>query len=178
MHRLFVALRPPADVRARLIAAMGGIAGARWQDDAQLHITLRYIGPVASHLAEDIAAALEGLHAPPVTLAIEGVGRFDSGPWPNAVWAGVTPRDAIAALHRKIDHALVRAGLEPEGRAYLPHVTLARLGRDAAGVDRFLADQAMLASSAFTLDHFLLYESHLGSGGASYEPVARFRLSG
>ena len=69
-------------------------------------------------------------------------------------------------------------GLPPEGRAYLPHVTIARLGRNAAGLDRFLADQAMLATEPFTLDHFLLYESRLGHGGARYEAVARYPLAG
>mgnify|MGYP001113377463 CR=1 FL=1 len=60
-HRLFVALRPPRPIRARLIAAMHGISGARWQDDDQLHLTLRFIGEVDRHRAEDIAAALGAL---------------------------------------------------------------------------------------------------------------------
>ncbi|WP_420145100.1 2'-5' RNA ligase family protein, partial [Sphingobium sp.] len=44
MHRLFVAIRPPADQRANLLSLMGGVEGARWQSDDQLHITLRFIG--------------------------------------------------------------------------------------------------------------------------------------
>ena len=43
-HRLFVALRPPRDVRTHLLELMGGVAGARWQDDEQLHCTLRFVG--------------------------------------------------------------------------------------------------------------------------------------
>ena len=39
-----------------------------------------------------------------------------------------------------------------------------------------VAALAGLASAPVTLDHFLLYESHLGSAGASYEAVARFPL--
>lgn len=180
MHRLFVALRPPADVRRALLDAMGGIAGARWQDDGQLHLTLRYIGEVERPVAEDAATALDRVRAAPVTLAIRGVGRFDgAGGRPGgAVWAGVTPHDALARLHAKIDQALVRAGLEPERRAYLPHITLARLPRRAGSPKRFLADAAMLSSAPFTLDHFLLFESRLGSDGATYEAVARYPLRG
>src|SRR3546814_1491418 len=62
MHRLFVALEPPAAVRHQLLDLMGGIANARWQTEAQLHLTLRFIGEVDRHRAEDVAAALGGIH--------------------------------------------------------------------------------------------------------------------
>ena len=58
MHRLFVALEPPAAIRHQLLDLMGGIANARWQTEAQLHLTLRFIGEVDRHRAEDVAAAL------------------------------------------------------------------------------------------------------------------------
>lgn len=178
MHRLFVALRPPAAVRAQLIGLMEGIAGARWQGDDQLHITLRFIGEVDRHVAEDVATALGGVRHPPVSLSLGGVGAFDKRGHVNAVWAGVRPHDVIAHLHRKVDQALVRAGLPPEGRAYLPHVTLARFGRESAGVDAFLARHAGLSGAAFTMDWFGLYESRLGGEGPSYTLVERYSLDG
>lgn len=58
MHRLFVGIRPPAAIRALLLDKMSGAEGVRWQDDEQLHITLRYIGEVERPVAEDIAAML------------------------------------------------------------------------------------------------------------------------
>ncbi|MGN5373623.1 RNA 2',3'-cyclic phosphodiesterase [Sphingomonas hankookensis] len=176
MHRLFVALRPPAAMRAALSAIMGGVDAARWQDDEQLHVTLRYIGDVERPVAEDIAAALHAVRAPALRLALSGVGRFDSGSRGRALWAGVTPHDAVATLHHRIDHALVRAGLPPEGRAYLPHITLARLNRASGPTDAFLGRHAALRSAAMRFDHFVLYQSHPGKGGAWYEPVARYPL--
>ncbi|MDV3458938.1 RNA 2',3'-cyclic phosphodiesterase [Sphingomonas sp. HF-S4] len=176
MHRLFVGLRPPPAIRAQLLALMGGVANARWQDDAQLHITLRFIGEVARPQAEDAAIALSNIHYPPIPVALAGVGQFDSRGRPNALWAGLRPRDALAALHKKIDQALVRCGLEPERRAYLPHITLARMNASAGTTDRFLEAHAGLASPNFTLDHFLLFESTLGSEGAAYEVVERYPL--
>ncbi|MES2754263.1 MAG: RNA 2',3'-cyclic phosphodiesterase, partial [Pseudomonadota bacterium] len=44
MPRLFVALRPPAAVRDLLSDAMAGVPDARWQDDDQLHLTVRFLG--------------------------------------------------------------------------------------------------------------------------------------
>lgn len=177
MHRLFVGLRPPPAIRARLLEAMGGIPGARWQSDEQLHLTLRFIGEVDRRTAEDAAHALATVHAASLTLRIEGVGQFDKRGRTNALWAGVRPHEGVAALHRKVDQALARAGLAPERRAYLPHVTLARMGGAAGPTDRWLADQAGLTSEPFTLSHFVLFESHLGHGGASYEAVGRYPLA-
>ncbi|WP_422056383.1 RNA 2',3'-cyclic phosphodiesterase [Sphingomonas sp.] len=178
MHRLFVALRPPAPIRDLLIDVMDGVEDARWQDDDQLHITLRFIGTVDSHTGENVAAALSAIRAGLPPLRIAGCGTFETKGRPNALWAGVAPRDPLAALHRKIDRALIAIGLEPEHRAYIPHVTLARLAGSAGPVDAFLARHAALTSPEFAVSHMTLYESHLGHGGASYEPVARFALTG
>jgi RNA 2',3'-cyclic 3'-phosphodiesterase len=176
MHRLFVGIRPPLAIRQQLEALMGGVPGARWQDDAQLHITLRFIGEVERPQAEDVALALSALRFPALDVALAGVGQFDTRGRPNALWAGLRPHEALAQLHRKIDQALVRIGLAPEGRAYLPHITLARLNAGAGTTDRFLAEHAGLSSPLFTISQFLLYESHLGHGGARYEAVARYPL--
>lgn len=178
MHRLFVGLRPPRPIRAQLLGLMGGVTGARWQDDAQLHITLRFIGEVERPRAEDLAIALANIHYPPIEVALAGVGQFERRGHPNALWAGLRPHEFLAGLHRKVDQALVRCGLPPEGRAYLPHVTLARMNASAGITDRFLETHAGLASPLFTLDHFLLFESTLGGEGAIYEAVERYPLRG
>ena len=179
MHRLFVALRPPPAIRARLLATTGDVPGARWQDDDQLHLTLRFIGAVDRTVAEDIGAALAQVHAAAPTVALAGVGRFEHRGRTDTLWAGVAPHDALAAVHRKVDQACVRAGLEPERRAYLPHLTLARLPRSAGAspaIAHWLADHAGLASVPFTLDHLVLFESHLARDGARYEAIARWAL--
>lgn len=177
MHRLFVAIRPPAEIRTQLLDLMEGVAGARWQDDDQLHITLRYIGEVDGRVADDVVAALGTVHHADFAIALDGIGTFDSRGRINALWAGVRPHDQLAHLHRKIDQALVHAGLEPERRAYLPHITLARFGRDCAGLDRFLERHAGLASTPFDVAHFALYESHLGESGSIYTVAERYNFT-
>ena len=178
MHRLFVAIRPPAAIRAQLLALMGGVPGARWQDDEQLHLTLRFIGEVDRPMAEDVAAALANVRQPPFEVALAGFGRFERRGRPEALWAGVTPHDALRALHKKVDQALVRLGLPPEGRAYLPHIILARFSRSAgpAPLDHFVAANGEAASAPFAVTHFQLFESRLGREGARYEAIARYPL--
>jgi 2'-5' RNA ligase len=173
-HRLFVALRPPAAIRTALQGLMGGVSGARWQDDAQLHLTLRYIGEVDRRTAEDIAMSLSSLRFEPVTLSLAGVGQFERKGRCEALWAGVSPKDDVTRLHKKIDRMIAEMGLDPEHRAYLPHITLARMNRIQAGAAEWLAANSALTSQDFTMDSVILYESHLGNDGAVYQPVARF----
>lgn len=176
MHRLFVAVRLPAPIRSQLLDLMGGVPGARWQTEDQLHLTLRFIGEVDAHVADDVAGALLGVTHPRFTIALQGAGHFGQGSRAGALWIGVAPADPLAALHKKVDAACRRAGLAPEGRAFLPHITVARLGRAAGPVGSFLSVASATRSEPFTVDSIALYESTLGTGGASYELVERYRL--
>ncbi|WP_174280404.1 RNA 2',3'-cyclic phosphodiesterase, partial [Sphingomonas bacterium] len=108
-----------------------------------------------------------------------GVGRFERRGVADALWAAVAPHEPLERLHRKVEQACIRAGLPPERRTYLPHVTLARFARSAGGspaIDRWLADNMALASAPFRLGHLVLYESHLGPAGADYEAIMRWPL--
>jgi 2'-5' RNA ligase len=176
MQRLFVAIRLPASIRAWLLDAMGGISGARWQRDDQLHLTLRFIGEVDRHTARDIDAALAAVRQQPFEIALSGVGAFDRRGRPYAVWAGVTPPAELERLHKKIDQALVRRGLAPEGRAYVPHVTLARLNRSAGPIGHLLDAASSLASPPFAVEAFGLFESALTPDGAVYAETASYPL--
>ncbi|WP_333999832.1 RNA 2',3'-cyclic phosphodiesterase [Sphingomonas aurantiaca] len=149
-----------------MLDIMEGVPAARWQDDKQLHITLRFIGAVERPIAEDVAVALSHVVAPAPVVALAGVGRFEKRGRTDTLWVGVTPHDALASLHRKVDQACVRAGLEPERRAYLPHLTVARLARSAGvgfAVDPWLAVHAGLASAPFPLPHLVLYQAISGA---------------
>ncbi|MBI0474051.1 RNA 2',3'-cyclic phosphodiesterase [Sphingomonas sp. MA1305] len=181
MPRLFVALRPPPEIRARLLTLAGGIPGARWQDDEQLHLTLRFIGEVDRPLAEDVAAALAAVHAPAPTVTIAGVGCFAHRGRTDTLLATVAASDPLRHLQRKVDQACVRAGLPPERRAFLPHVTLARFGRShgmAPEIEAWLSVHAGLSCQPFIAGHLILYESHLGHEGARYEAVMRWPFAG
>jgi 2'-5' RNA ligase len=177
MHRLFVAIRPPEDIRDLLTDAMDDGADFRWQDDQQLHLTLRFIGEVERPLGEDIAAALATIRPPSFELRIRGTGRFEQRK-SGALWAGVEPRAPVAALAAKVERICQSAGLEPERRAFHPHITLARWkGRRSREIATFLDRTRGLTSEPFTADRFILFESRLSRHGAHYEEVASYPLA-
>jgi len=176
MHRLFVAIRPPEAVRDRLIDAMEDSPELRWVGDEQLHLTLRFIGEVERPLADDIALALTRIRSDRFELRVTGVGIFErrSG---GTLWAGIEPKQPLAALAAKVERASVAAGLEPEHRAFHPHITLARFNRaSATAAQAFLERTRALASPPFAVTSFILYESHLSRHGPHYEEVAEFLL--
>lgn len=176
MHRLFVAVRPPPEIRQRLLEVMGSVVHARWQDDNQLHLTLRFIGEVDRHQAEDIAAALRSVRQERFEIRLSGVGSFGKR-GKGALWAGVEPHGELKALHKKVGQACLRAGVAPDTRAYHPHISVARLGRGAGPIDAFVTQWAGLSSHPFLVDSFCLYESRLGSEGASYTVAERYPFS-
>lgn len=176
MHRLFVAIDPPEAIKDQLIDLMGGVAAARWQTDEQLHLTLRFIGEVDRHQANDVAAALASVHHPSFELALSGAGTFDKRGQVNALWAGVTPHDDVDRLHKKVDQAVTRTGIAPEHRAYHPHITLARLNRSSGELGAFVSRHGGLSSAPFAVADFCLYESRLTRDGAVYAIVERYPL--
>jgi 2'-5' RNA ligase len=68
-------------------------------------------------------------------------------------------------------------GLEPEGRKYIPHVTLARL-RDSSSRDvaDFLATRGFYRSEPFPVSRFVLFSSRASVGGGPYIVEADYPL--
>jgi len=176
MHRLFVAIRPPEAVCDLLIDIMEESADLNWASDENLHLTLRFIGEVERPLADDIAEALRRIRSDSFDLRIAGIGTFNrrSG---GALWAAVAPKEPVAALAAKVDRACVAAGLQPERRAFHPHIALARWrGRRTSELERVLSSNGALASEPFEVTGFTLFESHLSRHGAHYQAVAHYRV--
>ena len=178
IHRLFAAIRPPANVIEALLALEGGIAGARWQDAGQLHLTLRFFGEVEAARGDDLDAALAQVTCAPFALALQGVGHFEKRGIPHTLWAGVAPSDCLGALQRKVEAAARRAGMLPEPRKFAPHITLARLNAASGPALPFLARHTGLRGESWAVEAFDLVESTLTPAGAEYETVRHYRLTG
>jgi 2'-5' RNA ligase len=160
---------------------MGGVSEARWQTDAQLHLTLAFLGELARPVAEDAMLALSRVRSPPLELAFGEFGAFDTRRGRlSALWIGVEPAAALSALAARVAMAVGSAGVSVPARRFVPHVTLARFparGIERAAIARFLADRRPPATP-FRAEAFHLFESHMGSGGSHYRPVESWPLAG
>lgn len=183
MKRLFVGVPLPDPVKDFLVGLGGGVMGARWQSFDQMHITLRFIGAVDGAEAQDIAENLSHVSAPACFVELDGIGLFGRMTEPRILWAGLLPRAGLVHLHDKIDRALVGAGLEPEHQKFTPHITLARFKMNhrrhrgiPKGLEIFLETYGKIGDHGFPVEEYILYQSHLGQEGASYEPLVHFPL--
>lgn len=176
MIRLFVALELPESVSARLTLMGGGVPGARWQRQEQLHLTLRFIGEVDEGIARDIDDALSGIREPRFPLEIFGVGQF-GGKLPHTLWAGVRSSEALLHLQRKIETTLQRLGLQAEQRKFTPHVTLAKLkSPPREKVLEFLSHNGLFSLPSFTVERFALFSSQLSPNGSIYRVERTYAL--
>lgn len=177
MKRLFVAIEIPEDIRDRLAGLQGGIPGARWVAHENFHLTLRFIGEVDGGTAQDIVDSLSGLRGHGFDMTLNGIGHFETKGRVRAVWAGVEANPALTALQRKVDSALAGAGIEPEGRKFRPHVTLARL-KDASysRISDFVAARSLFRTLPFPVEHVTLFQSRLGGEGPVYRPMLEIPL--
>jgi RNA 2',3'-cyclic 3'-phosphodiesterase len=176
MPRLFIGLELPEMVRMRLGIVRGPLPGARWVEPENMHITLRFAGDVDNRQADELVGFLDGIEASPFEMMIREVGAF-GGRDPRSLWAGVEAGPDLEHLQRAVERACRSAGLEPETRAFKPHVTLARLrGAKADVVARFLGSRASLAVGPMTVDRFVLFSSKPHVGGGPYVVETVFPL--
>src|SRR5262245_27397045 len=177
MPRLFTGLEIPNEVSAALSLLRGGLPGARWIDPENYHITLRFIGDIDDRLAHDIASMLDGVKRRSFEVRFGNLTSF-GGRKPRAIVAAVQPVQALVELQSELERLMQRLGLEPEGRKFMPHVTLARL-RDSSSreVAEYLSTRGPLFGSSFHVSRFVLFSSRASVGGGPYVIEADYPLA-
>ena len=168
MPRLFTALEIPREAALSLSLLRGGLPGARWIDVENYHITLRFIGDVEGHVADEVADALDRVRRSSFSLTLSGVGAF-GGKKPHSIWAGVAASPDLHALQGEIERICQRLGLPSDPRKFMPHVTLARL-RNASPLDvaHYLSARGNFAAMPFRVGRFVLMSSRDSVGGGPY----------
>ena len=173
--RLFVAADLPVPVRTELARFRDAADPAVWRpvaDDA-LHVTLAFLGHRPEGDADLAAAAIDAAAGPVPRLAL-GAALLLPPRRARVLCAAVhDPDGALSALQQRVSDGLEAAGIyTPERRAFRAHATVARL-RTGARAPRALPDGLAPERLEFGADAVTLYRSHLGRGGARYEPLHR-----
>lgn len=183
--RLFVALDLPDDVRRSLTDLMNRLKPksreARWVRPESMHLTLKFIGHAiadgdAQKLAESRAALATIRSERPIELHFRGIGFFPSERRPRVVWCGIEASPNLVEIAAEIDRALEPLGVPREKRAFVPHLTLARI-EPPRPVDALARTAEELGSSDFGSaceSRFNLYESKLKPSGAEYTKLDTF----
>ncbi len=177
MPRLFTALEIPFEIAQRLSFLRGGLPGARWIDPENYHLTLRFIGDVDTNVAREIASMLDQVKRKAFELRLDGLSSF-GGRKPRAVVAAAASAPSLMELQAEHERLMQRVGLQPEGRKYIPHVTLARLRNvSSRQVAEYLGERGMFRSASFYVSRFVLLSSRDSVGGGPYVVEAAYPLA-
>ncbi len=176
MPRLFTGVEIPSQIGQSLSMLRGGLPGARWVDPDNDQLTLRFLGDVDDDVAHEVASMLGRVKRSPFELHVDGLTSFGSKK-PRAVVAAVPPVGPLMEVQAEQERLMQRIGLEPEGRKYTPHVTLARL-REASSrqVADYLASRGFFRTPSFKVERVVLFSSRASTGGGPYIVEASYPL--
>jgi 2'-5' RNA ligase len=178
--RLFVALELPQPVRDALISwreqALGRLRDLRALGADSLHVTLCFLGWQPGGEVDKIAAAacggLSAERAPRLSL---GDSRWLPPRRPRVLAVELhDPDGALGRVQAVLSDSLAAGGwYQPEKRAYLAHVTVARVARGGRAPRGSLPT---LPSLEFQATRVTVFRSRLFRSGARYEPLATVDL--
>jgi 2'-5' RNA ligase len=183
--RSFIAVLLPDALRARIHEAAGVLrqrgAAVSWVAADNLHLTLRFLGSVDEATLGRVREALAeaGAATAPFAVTLGGFGGFPTARAPRVMWVGVTAgAEPLAALHARVEAALAKQRIPPEGRPFHAHVTLgrARQPRGAVELVEALAAPAERYGEA-PVDAVYLMRSDLHPAGARHSVLAKEALA-
>jgi 2'-5' RNA ligase len=168
--RLFVSIELPGAITGVLAELDPHLAGARWLPPEQMHLTLSFLGNVETDTEEVLRGHLSAILWKPFFLPLAGMGTFPSKGRPRVIWIGVgAGHPHLFQLHKRVQEAALRAGLEPDLRSFHPHITIARC-RDisADSLRPFLRAQTKFETGMVRVESFYLNSSALTPSGSIY----------
>ena len=156
----------------------------KWVQPENQHLTLQFLGEIAeadvTRIAETLQKAVGGIA--PFDIALRETGCFPSPSRPNVLWVGLhEPGGALIRLQQSVSAQLARVGFTPEERGFTPHLTLARVPREAKPAERralgeWFVKQPPPASQSMRVAQVHLMLSELRPAGAQYTPLRIFAL--
>lgn len=183
--RIFIAVTLDSTTRARVGALIDELrsqpavsaARVRWVPEANLHLTLRFLGELDEARTAAVREALTSAWPQSPFEASLGAARlFPPRGAPRVVWLDVrNGADRLHALQQEVERRLVRIGFGRERRPFHPHLTVGRVKRTARPAGRSLSrtvEAIDVPPIEWTVDRVALMESRLSSQVAAYHEVA------
>ena len=131
--RLFLAINLDPDVRRAIVEALAPLKDAApslgWIDESRVHLPLKFFGEQDEDAVRRISTAAEAVaeRHRPFPLRIGGVGAFPNFRRARVIWLGIEQEPRLELLHHDVETACETVGFGVEGRAFRPHLTLARV---------------------------------------------------
>jgi 2'-5' RNA ligase len=181
--RSFFAVALPEEAREAAAQLAGRLRqkergeGVRWVRPGSYHLTLRFLGNVASEAIPGLAECVTEQIAPaaPFAMRLGAPLVFPSPRQPRVIALAVEPESTLASLAAGVERGVQAAGFKAERRRFRAHLTLGRVRNR-----RFpsLEGEGAVDCPAFPVDEIVLYKSDLQRTGAVYTALERIELRG
>jgi 2'-5' RNA ligase len=183
--RVFCAIEIPEPVRQNVLQHIASLkeavpdAKASWGRDANLHLTLKFLGEIPQSSVADISTAasraVAGLE--PFSIRLEQTGVFPKQGQPRVLWIGLNDSGKLGELHARLEDESANVGFAKDSRPFHPHLTVARLrqprhARTLAATHR----ESEFEPAEIAVAELLVIRSELSSQGSKYTVVSRHPL--
>lgn len=99
----------------------------QWPHMEDLHVTLKFLGPVSTEQLEKLSERLYELESiPSFELEIHGLHHFGNPKQPRVLFADVLKSKPMEQLQKKTETIAESCGFQKEKRVFKPHITLAK----------------------------------------------------
>ncbi|WP_068402197.1 RNA 2',3'-cyclic phosphodiesterase [Kribbia dieselivorans] len=186
-QRMFVAIRPPEQVVDELTDFLEPRPGMPWTSPEQWHLTLAFLANVPEHRTDELVdeLAMHVVSHQAFEMRLAGGGVFPHAIGASVLWLGVSNGPAgdgvterLSALATTTRNVANSVGATPDGKGFVPHLTIARLRRPIEAT-KWLRILDTFTSSPWTVDQIEVIASHLGERKGRrprYETLATLRL--
>jgi 2'-5' RNA ligase len=186
--RSFIAIELPDDVRQKLgdletRLRTGWQTQVRWVNPNNIHLTLNFLGDIAVDRVGEITGAMAKASAgiPPFVLQVKDTGVFPNVKRARVAWVGLSGEmDKLLQLQKNLESNLEPLGFTPEGRAFTPHLTLARVNDQISPAERQkfgeLVSSTSFDAGGINVDSVSLMRSQLNRAGAIYSRLSLVKL--
>ena len=184
--RVFCAIELPETTRGLVLRHIARLkeavpeARASWARDANLHLTLKFLGEIPQNSVSDFSKAasraVAGLQ--PFSIHLEHTGVFPTHGQPRVLWLGINdPSGELGELHARLERESAQAGFAKEARPFHPHLTIARLRQpDNARALAVAHKQMEFEPVEIAVTELVVIRSELSSEGSKYTVVSRQAL--
>ncbi len=154
--RSFIAIELPDELKlglARLEVQlkMTKQPWVKWVDPYNIHLTLKFLDSIAADRISQITGVMEAATQgiPPFLLEVKDLGVFPNSRRVQVAWVGISGEvDKLSQLQLHLESNLAHLGFAAEARPFRPHLTLARL-RKQASLDQRQSFGQLIATTRF-----------------------------
>jgi RNA 2',3'-cyclic 3'-phosphodiesterase len=170
------------------VQPLNGVRYLRWTGTDKMHLTLRFLGETTVTQQTQLSIQLAQLCSAqsPIRLNLTGLGAFPNWSRLRVVWTGVAGEVApLKELQQGVEQIARASEFTAENKSFSPHITLARIERNAPGaalrelgqfLNTWAAEEAQQQWGSWTVRQVIHMRSQLRPQGAIYTPLARFPL--